>query len=92
MGFITRNPDKYFMLSRQTLFHMAETKGAVLACVERDGRNFNRYPWGGLVFVPDDCNGREGQQFFSLYLFQHEEKMKTGRVSQEGFRAPIQCR
>jgi len=60
MGHVTERPGKYFMLSRQTLYHMAHTPGAVLAWIERKhAKNYLRYPFGGLVFVPDE-HGYDG--------------------------------
>ena len=68
MGHVTERPGKYFMLSRQTLYHMANTPGAVLAWIERkNAKNYLRYPCGGLVFVPDE-NEYDGMQVISLFL------------------------
>ena len=67
MGHVTERPGKYFMLSRQTLYHMAYTPGAVLAWIERkNAMNYIRYPCGGLVFVPDDA--REGMHILPTFV------------------------
>ena len=54
MGHVTERAGKNFMLSRQTLHHMAYTPGAVLAFDRDEVEDRIRYPHGGLVFVPDE--------------------------------------
>lgn len=76
MGHVTEQPGKYFMLSRQTLWHMAYTPGAVLAWIERkNAKNYIRYPCGGLVFVPDD--EREGMHISPTFMSNAEEQERV---------------
>jgi hypothetical protein len=68
MGHVTQRAGKHFKLSRQTLHHMAFTRGAVLAFDRDEVKDRVRYPHGGLVFVPDE-EALEGMQVSPTFKY-----------------------
>ena len=59
MGHVAQRPGKWFMVSRQTMYHMAFSHRPVLVFDRDENEDRLRYPCGGFVFVPDE-NGTEG--------------------------------